>query len=577
MFDFGRYTFKAAALVALLAVVGCGDNTQRDPKLNVQVIGWGPGQTGTVGFQPQLPSFTTDGLVRVSLTQPQTGKVFETKSFSPGERKAQMPKLRFGSNMRMEFELLDGNSNLAAYGATPLFNFAEGDVVQGFRIQVDHVNDFAPVGSVVTRDGRSELTQSRMDYRAVRTIDSGRWLGRIGHATVPFDDGNKLLVVGGGDVSSLRAPATMPSFRTVHDDLMEFDPITGYFTDLSYDPQSGTPRPNGADRLLEPRAFHTVTPIGENRFLVVGGLTPGDPDPRVLGSIELIDLNAAPGTRVQQLMGPNGSAAHLNRPRAFHTATFRPADNTVVVVGGIGSEGANDALTSVEFINLSTGAVQEGANLSEGRAEHQAVLMNDNQTIWVMGGRNSSGVLASTEVIERSGSGGTVGPEASMSTPRFGFSTVRITPGGNQIVMALGGYTDLQGGVTDTFEFSSLGRGQFLSAGAWRLDEARGNPNAIELPNTHDVVVMGGRDQSQVRVTSAEVLEFQSLDANNPYMSRPTNTTSYNNRSGATANLLSNGKIVLIGGIGRFDNTDTTLDSAEYFTPADPREAAASN
>ncbi len=573
MVSLRRFVPRAAALGAALAlVVGCGDSVQRQPKLHVQVIGWGPGDDGSVGFQARLPTFNAENQVQVSLTRPTAGQVLGVKSFAAAARSATLPKLHFGTGMRLEFAVKDGNAQTLAAGATPMFDFQKGDIVQGFRIQVDPVNDFAPVGSVVKSNGRSQLTQSRMDYRAVRSIDQNRWLGRIGHATVPTDGANKLLVVGGADIDQVRRPGTMPQFRTVHDDLMEFDPATGYFTDLSYDSSTGAAMPNGADRLLEARAFHTVTPVGHNKFLVVGGLTNG---PHPLNSIELIDLNAAPGTRVQQLIDSStGSPAQLHQARAFHTAVYRPADNTVVVAGGIGQGGATNVLNSVEFIHLDTGSVETGPSMAHPRAEAQAVLMNDNSTIWVLGGRDATGALKSTEVIQAAGSTGTVQPGATMNEARFGFKALRITPGNQRIVMALGGYTDLDGHTSDTFEFANLDRQSFLSAPGWHLNNKRGNPQAVELPNTHNIVVLGGRDASGTRVSAAEVLQFQGLTENNPYTAQSTNTSSVNDRADSTATLLSNGKIVLIGGIGKFNGNVTTLDSAEYFTPLDPRQAA---
>jgi hypothetical protein len=571
----------AVGLIGMLAVaMGCGDEPEQGAKLNVQVIGWGPGEDGSVGFQPRLPVFDDNAQVRASLTQPNAGSLLESKTSHFADRGAKLPELRFGEGFRLEVELLANNGQPLAVGATPLFDFQEGGTTQGFRIQVDAIDSFSPVGAVFQRSGRSQLDQSRFDYRAARALagdDEDRWLGRVGHAAVTYEDGNKLLIVGGAHVDPMFSPGSMPQIQQGHDDLMEFDPVSGYFSDLSYDDRNGAPLPNGADRLLSARAFHTVTPIGEDRFLVVGGLAPNDPQPRALNSIELIDMRAEIGTRVQQLTDGGGDTARLNDARAFHTATYRPADNSVVVAGGVGRGGPDDALDTIEIIDLDTGQVHSGPTLRAARAEHEAVLMADSSTIWLLGGRDGSGALASTEVLALSEGTNVLSEESDLNTARFGFSALRVSPNDGKVVVVVGGYSGLDGSVTDTFEMSTLGRGQFESAGSWRLEQARGGLVALELPASNNLVVFGGRDGGFNRVEDAEILDFTSLGEARPYHPRTLADRTFNRRSEATATLLSNGKIVLVGGVGRFDDRTTTLDNAEYFTSGDtliaPRQA----
>ncbi|MFP4598117.1 MAG: kelch repeat-containing protein [Persicimonas sp.] len=576
-----RWFLRAGSilLAAMFAAgTGCGDEPERQPKLSVEVIGWGPDDQGDVGFHRELPAFAGAAEVRASLLQPGTNTLVEQRSFTPAQGGAKLPELRFGSGYRLDFELLNSQSTPVAAGATPIFDFGEDEVALSFRIQVGQVNAFAPVGSDVVRDGERELVQSRMDYRRLRANGAGddSWLGRVGHVTVPFDGGNKALTVGGGysETSTTPRPGSLPEFTTIHDDLMEFDPVSGYFTDLAYDEQTGAERPNGADRLLEPRAYHTVTPIGGDRFLVVGGLTPNDPNPRALRSIELIDLNAQPGTRVQQLEDSSGVAAQLNDARAYHTATYRPIDNTVVVTGGI-SGGADDVLASVEIIDLDNGEVTLGPDMNDARAEHEAVVMGSGETIWLLGGRDASGALASTDALTLSDGTNLVSEEATMKTARFGFSAMRITPNDRNVVV-IGGYTDLEGGATDTYEMSSLGREgeEFKSEGNWRLKEARAYPAAFELPETSNIVVLGGRDDNATRVGQAEVLEYGDIANPKPYTSELTEGSTYNERAEFSATRLSNGKILLIGGIGRRSGRTTALDDAEYFTPFDASTAS---
>lgn len=557
-------------------MVGCGDDAQtRDGSLQVNVIGWGPGIDGVLGYQTALPSFDGAQSVRVSLTQPATGQLMSSETFPVTQRNARLPKLKNGEGLRMQFDLLGAGGEPVAYGATPLFSFDGTTHVQQFRIQVDRVNDFAPVGAVLS----GALDQTNFDARALSAMGTERWLGRVGHEAVVFEGGNRALIVGGGDaIATVRAGAE-PNFRdgsdgralAFHDDLMEFDPSTGYFSDLSFNPATNGVFPGGGDRLTQARAFHTVTPIGDERFLVIGGYGEVNGALGVLDSIELIDLNLAPGSRVQALTGPDGWPLKLSQARVFHSATYRPADNSVVVVGGVGSGGPNDVLASVEVINLSSGSVAQGAALSTPRAQHEVVLMPDNQTLWVLGGRDSSQALRSTETIALSG---TVSADATLGQARYGFRALRAADlaGEGLVVVALGGFTDLNGAVTGSVELGKLGRDSFASCAACALSTPRGNLNAVELPNSHDIVVLGGRTADNSRASGAEVLEFKSLLQQNAYQARATGTQSVNGRADGSATLLANGKILLAGGFG---SESATRRDAEYFTPSDFRATPA--
>jgi len=551
-------------------MLGCGDDADtRDGSLRVDVIGWGPGADGVLGYQTALPNFAGAQSVRVNLTQPASGQLIASETFPVTQRNARLPKLKNGEGLRMQFDLLGATGEPVAFGATPLFSFSGNNYVQTFRIQVDKVNDFAPVGALLS----GALSQTNFDARALSAMGTERWLGRVGHEAVVFDGGNRALIVGGGDAISTVHAGAEPNFRegsngralALHDDLMEFDPNTGYFSDLSFDPATNGVFPGGGDRLTQARAFHTVTSIGENKFLVIGGYGEVNGALGVLDSIELIDLNLAPGSRVQQLSGADGWPLKLSGARVFHSATYRPADNSVVVVGGVGSGGPNDALASVEIINLNSNSVVQGTALSTPRAQHEAVLMPDNQTIWVLGGRDSSQALRSTATIALSG---TVSADATLGQARYGFKALRASDlaGGGLVVVALGGFTDLSGAVTGSVELGKLGRDSFAACASCALATPRGNLNAVELPNSHDIVVLGGRKADNSRASGAEVLKFDSLLEASAYHASATGTQSVNGRADGSATLLANGKVLLAGGFG---SDSATRRDAEYFTPAD--------
>lgn len=555
-------------LLGATGLVGCGDDAgDSDGNLRVDVIGWGPDQAGTLGFQAGLPEFLNAQDVRVSLRQPGAGETLSSEVFSAANKAGTLPELKNGEGYRLDFELLDAVGRPVAMGATPLFDMVSGEKNrQRFKIQVDQVDDFAPVGAVIN----SALTQSVFDYRALQARGVDRWLGRIGQQMVTYDNGNRALIVAGGDTGDQPARAgAAPAFRSLHDDLIEFDPESGYFTDLAYDEESQNIYPGRGGRLRAARAFHTLTPIGEDKFLVIGGLGASGVDTQAVGHIELIDMRAEPSQRVQGLQGADG-ALELSAPRAHHSATYRPHTNTVVVAGGIGAGGPSDVLDSVEIIDLTNNTVTSGPAMGAARANHQAVLMGEGsaEALWFIGGRDAAQALKSTEMLSASN---TIEESIQMGSGRYDFGVVKLSPLNGNGIMVVGGYTDLDGAVSDTFELGLPARGEFLGTGGqFKMEAGRGNPNAIELPNSNDVVVLGGRDANRARVSEAEVIRFNSLsDLNRPYIAEATGTSSYNKRADGSAVMLSNGKILLAGGFG---GEGVTTDRAEYFTPFDPIE-----
>lgn len=560
-----RVVSNTLLLATLFSVsAACGSDPAVLPTLEVDVFGWNDDE----GFVTGLPAFDDAQTARVKVTQPLDRAVVASETFVVGERSGDLVEVPFGENLRMDFEVLDSQGVTIASGATPLFDFEPDRQLRTFRLQVTEVNAFAPVGNLVVDRNTNErkFAWSKFDYRGKDVS----WLGRVGHATAPTSDG-RVLVVGGGDPVPGAGPGRIPEFRSIYGDIQLFDPETGYFTDLAFDESTGALLPEGQDRLFEPIVFHTVTPIGDDRFLVTGGFTPRSDVMRPVNTIQIIDLGAPKGTRVQRLVDGDGSSLVLQKARGWHTATYRSVDKHVVIAGGVGPQGESDVLATFEMVDLATNAIyQQPFPLQEARAEHEAVLMADGRTVWLLGGRGESEVLDSTEIVRLSDGGTTESEsESSMKTARFGFGATRLTPGGNQLVLVAGGFTDFEGGTDDTFEISKPGRGLFDTGTDWKLTTGRGAPNVVELPQSHDVVVIGGRDSSGEILGSADRLTFVDLETLPPYEVESIGD-SQTPRLRPSADLLSTGNIVLIGGEGELPEGEAGLDSADLFNPLDP-------
>lgn len=540
-----------AVLLGLL--VGCGGDEGTTSSLAVDVYGWGPDYQGGIGFVQGLPDFAGANGVQVSVVQPLDGRILGQEVFPLSDGNGRVPEVPYGERLRLDFEVLNDMGSVLASGSSPLFDFAPDTSRLTFRVQVGQAEAFSPYGQIVTgSDGVRKWAQSRMDYAAANTT----WLGRIGHGSATVSDGT-IMVVGGGNPVPGAAVTGLGDFRSLTDDVQVFDVRTGYFSDISV-VSRGPVEIADEDRLFQPVVYPTVTPIGNDRFLVAGGFTTAGSSVVAVDTLQIIDLKAASRSRVQRLKKADGAFSQLKVARGRHVAAYRGVDNSVVVIGGVGVVGDEDILNTFEVVNLDTGVVSGPFDLQEARVEATAVTMFDRSSIWVVGGRDADGVHATTEVIKLDN---TSSAEATLRQARFGHSAIQITPGlGGNLLLVLGGFVDLEGSATDKFEVGGLGRGAFQTGDSWKMSVPRGRPSAVELPVSNDIVVFGGRD-SGVDQTTVDRLRFINLADSQPYVPA-TGGTMAEARYQASANVASNGKVILVGGFGPYEGSNVAADTA---------------
>lgn len=570
-------TWMSGALALSLALMAaCSDDPEVAKNLNVRLYGWGPDEQGGESFVEGLPAYQGASFVRVSVTKPGEQKILKRQSGPIADRSLRLPEIPFDEGLRLEMEVLNDSGEPVASGATPLFDFDGNATSRALRVMMMPINAFAPAGSIEldSQTNERKFVQSRFDYRVESYLDQtgvrdAVYLGRVGHVAVPTSDG-KVLLVGGADVIPGSAPGTIPKFRQVHQDVQVFDPETGYFSDLSFDEDANAPFSDNRDRLEEGRAFHTVTPIGQDKFLVIGGYTEISGISRPVRTIELIDLKAQPGSRVKPLLDLQGVNVELNKPRGFHTAVYRPQGSQVVIIGGIGSS-SDDILDSVEIVNLETLTVLgQTFKLDAPRTEHTSVLLGDS-SIWILGGRNKDGVLSSTEIMEFSDLSVNVSPGAKMNEPRFGFGTVTIRDISGTQVVVIGGFTSLEGAVTENYEIGIKGRESFTSGRAWKLAKGRGAFSVVELPQSRDILVIGGQDKDRETISNVERLAYKGLGEGVPYEVTSESLGAFKAaRFGASVSMMTSGQILVAGGVGVSQGNVVALDNAELYNPYDP-------
>lgn len=565
-----------AAVFLTAAGVGCGgDGSDEAPTVNVELFGWAPsGQSGgSGGFVRNLNVYPNAQIMSIKLTQPREQRILSQDTFPITDSSAQLPELSFGENLRLDFDLVkqdpSGRGVRIASGATPIFSSEPGGSGIDYRVMVVPTRDFAPVGARFTTNAQTgawEYQPVEFDNRT----DPNTYFGRTGHRAAPLSNGN-VITVGGTPREPNETPMG-PSLKGVHGDVQVFDPASGYISDLAFSEQSQQVRPNGAGALTVPRAYHTLTPIGDDRYLVVGGLTIQGEETTPTNSIELIDMSAAEGARVSQLIGANGNPLTLNQARSMHTATYRPEDDTVVVVGGVAGDGK--ATGTIEVVDIANRQVRQAGEMPTARANHEAILMNTDagEVIWVLGGWSDlEGVLPTTTLLEPQGTTYRTPNGPLMSRGRYDMAATKISAGGGKIVVVCGGFTsrsdDAQyGAPTDHCE---LGRPDFEFTSPWSMTTARGGADLMELGQSDDLVIIGGRDANGDTVSEVSKMVFEGQSANPPYRMKGGMGTMWKARYNATVNRLDNGMILLTGGVGPVNNTVAGLKTLEYYNPED--------
>lgn len=548
----------ACALALLFSATGCGGSDDA-PRVSVRLYSW----TEAGGFAPGVSGIHNAQQVRVRITKPNDRVIIAEEGFSVASGKASLPEVAQGNDLRMEFEVRD-SLGIVATGATPMFSVGESGRSRAFRTMILPVNTFAPVGSMVrsAETGEERLVVSRFDGRA---LDTSTGIGRVGH-TVNLTESGEILIVGGGQVRAAHKPATLPDLTDTFSDIQLFDPATGYFTELAGDDAARAADMVGQDRLSTHRAFHTVTPLGQDRFLVVGGYTVRNGTVLQSNSIELIDLKAAPGTRVQSILGVEGSPIRLNQGRGLHTATRRSSDGAVIIAGGMDD---GSALSTMEVIHPSSqnAYVEGGLAMTSPRVGHSAVLMEDGQSVWIIGGRTNDAVLDSTEIVTRGETGTMSAAAANLTRPRYAAAVFTVKEGAESYVLVAGGLTGTTGGATAEYELGRQSLRDFVRDPSWNLSLARGGAQIHQLAQSKDLLLVGGYSAEVEALTQVERLKFQGTTELAPFSVDATMGSMYQRRGGFAGIGVDNGRYLLIGG---FEQGHGVRDDAEYLNPHDP-------
>jgi hypothetical protein len=252
-------------------------------------------------------------------------------------------------------------------------------------------------------------------------------------------------------------------------------------------------------------------PLSDSVAVFWDGGTPADPSDDAVFLLGGRDGSGAPSASVirWRFSPAPGSAAlfaTLATPRAGHTATLCPNPAGLPRIYVLGGENAGGVLASSELVDPASGAVSAGPDLPAPRTRHAAAPVASCAAILLAGGLGASGDPLDDGVVLRISGAAS---ESFTSAGRFGppsFDLLAL-PQADGSAAVLGGFTSNAGGSPSgasheaalfTFDPSS-GQGQFLDLPDFDFQSGAGAPagaaragNGLGAEGTGSSMVLAG-------------------------------------------------------------------------------------
>ena len=231
--------------------------------------------------------------------------------------------------------------------------------------------------------------------------------------------------------------------------------------------------------MLTARESHTATLLGNGLVLIIGG----DDRTKSLSAAELFNP-------ISRSFAPTADMAEA---RARHTSTLLN-DGTVLVIGGRDASG--NALASAESYDPARMSFVPTSKMSNRRESHAATTLSDGRVL-VVGGDNTITSLDSAEVFDPASSSFT--PTGKMTSSRA-FQTATLLKNGKVLVT---GGRDGNGNTLASAELYDPTNGLFTQTG--RMSSPRKSHTAILLSDGK-VLVIGGNNGT-VTLATAELFD----------------------------------------------------------------------
>jgi hypothetical protein len=261
----------------------------------------------------------------------------------------------------------------------------------------------------------------------------------------------------------------------------------------------------GVGRELQERVLprtmpgQSVTRLADGRWLLMGGQGEVGPTNEVmLRALAESEERALPATLV--------------KARAWHSATVLP-DGTVLILGGIGPNGATVSTAEIFDPQGNTFRILDGAGLLT-RSHHTATLMTDGR-VFVAGGLSDKGVALPDSELWNPRTGLSEQHSAPMETARFGHSAA-LLPADPVIVW---GGSDQAGKPVKNAEIFSPTSERFSNVDANGLEIAAATHDTAALPAIAATLPAHGASSVPLDITIAvrfsKRLQVESLNSRN--------------------------------------------------------------
>lgn len=286
--------------------------------------------------------------------------------------------------------------------------------------------------------------------------------------------------------------------------------------------------------VLNPRSNGAVGQLGDGRIVVLGGLDPTTRQPAE--SIELITVEAERGLRVDQ-----DFVAQLRSLTAPALATL--SDGRIVAFGGL--DGTGRAIGPVTEIGGEAGGssirVVPNATLATPRYGHSALRLSDDlgAPVLIAGGRDDNGIaIPDAEMYKPLIEELVPLANPALHVPRYDHEAVRIPDGS---VLIIGGRNGA--GPVRTIEQFSLESG-FIARG--ELPAAAGlTESSVTLLPDGRVLLAGGNDANNEPTAAVFIIRLDPIGGGIDVV---TTDRLSSPRSGHEAALLCDGTVMLVGG-----------------------------
>ncbi|HUI75386.1 MAG TPA: kelch repeat-containing protein [Candidatus Acidoferrum sp.] len=352
---------------------------------------------------------------------------------------------------------------------------------------------------------------------AVPTLNTSRYE----HSATLLDNGT-VLIAGGVTCTSTSSCTYLSSAEL-------YDPVSGVFA------YTGS--------LAIARSAPAVL-LGNGKVLVAGGYScDADGNCSSLRSAEIYDPAS----------GAFSSAGNMTVSRSDHTMTLL-ANGKVLIAGGknCSSSTSCTALGTAELYDPALGTFTATGTLNAPRFDASAALLTSGQVL-IAGGFDGSTYPASAELYDAVA--GTFSVTGSLNTPRSNATAILLENQSGMVLIAGGTTCGSPGCPTPSVEYYEGGNFYFLG----NMNAPRANHTATLLTNGQ-VLIAGGLDScSSICVSdgSTEIYNPQTFS----FASSEALSTG---RSGLTATMLTDGSVLLIGGI----NNGTTVASTDSYEPS---------